>query len=68
MNYDFKVLPELGWALGLAAVLFLFQLFVTFEPEAIEDWETWATAAAGGMARAVAAAGLSFVKSYIQSQ
>ncbi len=63
MKYEFKMIPELIFALVVGAVVFVFQLFVAFEPEAISNWETWAITAAGGLTRAVAAAGLAYLAS-----
>ena len=63
MNYEFKWLPELIFALIVGSVIFIFKLFVAFEPEAISDWGTWAIIAGGGLTRAIGGAGLAFLAS-----
>ena len=62
MTYDFKVLPELGWALAIGAAIALFEIFVVFEPEAITDWETWGISGVGAVLRSAAIAGLAVVR------
>lgn len=56
MTYQFKVSQELLWTIFTAAVLAVAQVFLIFDPSEISDWRLWAIAAAGSVARAVAAA------------
>ena len=60
MAYDFKVLPEVGWAVLVAVVVFAAQVLIEFDPEVIDDWETWAKALGAGAVRAAAGAVLAF--------
>jgi len=58
VNYDFKRLPEVGWAMLAGAVYFGLQLLSEFDPEAvIADPKVWLIAAGGGLARAMGVAG-----------
>lgn len=62
MSYDFKRLPELGWAVGIAIALVLFQVLVDFDPETVENWKTWAVAVGAAGTRAAGAAGLNWLR------
>lgn len=61
MEYTYKLYPELLWAVAVALIAFLAQIFVVFDPSAIDNWEAWATAFFAGAARAAAAAVLAFL-------
>ena len=53
MNYDFKRLPEVGWAMLGGGTLFALQLLSELDLEAvIADPKVWLLTAAGGLARA----------------
>ena len=54
--YDFKKAQELFWFLATAAVLAIAQILVTFEPEKVLDWKTYAIALIGAAVRAIAGA------------
>jgi len=54
--YDFKVLPELGFAAAVAVLTALLQILVDFDASVIGDWETWAISAGSAAARAAAVA------------
>lgn len=43
-EYNFKRLPELGWAIFAAVAIELAQVAVTFNPETITEWGPWAIA------------------------
>ena len=57
MNYDFKALPELGWAALIGAGIFVVEMLTKFDLEAVmtDPW-TWVIALVGGSVRAGAAA------------
>lgn len=61
MTYNFKALPELLFALFVALITWVFQLLLDFNPDTVTDWKTWAIAAAGGLARAIGAAGIAWL-------
>lgn len=56
MKYDFKILHEIVWAIVIAAAIAAATIAVDFEPGKIVNWQTWAIAAAGSVARASAVA------------
>ena len=49
---------EIAWAMGIAGLVFAFELLSRFEAEALADWKTYAVAAVAGLVRAVFGAGL----------
>ena len=49
---------EIGWAMAVAGIIFVFEVLSQFETEALADWKTYTVAAAGGLVRAVFGAGL----------
>lgn len=55
MDYKFKPVEELGWAVFTALLTFTATELVGFHPEDVTDWRRWAIVAAGGLARAVGA-------------
>ena len=55
-KYTFKILPELGWAALVAAVVAAGELLIITEPAAVDNWETWAVTGLAGIARASVAA------------
>lgn len=56
MDYKFVVIREAGWAAFIAVALVFLQALVGIQPEAIEDWKTWAIALGGAGVRSAAAA------------
>lgn len=54
--YRFKILQEIGWAALIAAAIALAEVLITFRPETITDWRTWALALLGSCVRPAAAA------------
>lgn len=56
MTYTWKRAAELAWFAGVAAALAVLQVLVTWEPDKIDDWRTWAVAVGGGAIRAAAGA------------
>ena len=56
MQYQFKLGPEIFWAIVIAAVLAVAQILVTLRPEEIADWRFWAITTAGAVARAAGGA------------
>lgn len=55
MTYTFKPI-ELFWAALTAVVTVVLQALITFDPNEIVDWETWAVGIGAGAVRAAAAA------------
>lgn len=55
-KYEFKVLPELGWAVFVAVVVALATSLLEFEAASIDSWETWGIGVASGLVRAAAGA------------
>lgn len=56
MSYRYKKFQELAWFAVVAAVTAAVTVMVSFDPEAITDWRTWAVSLAAGMVRAAAGA------------
>lgn len=56
MQYKFKAVEEAFWVIVVAVAFALAQALLTFEPEKITDWRTWAIALAGSLVRAAAGA------------
>ena len=54
--YNFKMLQELGWGLAVAAGLYVAQLAIAFEPETVQDWQTYIVAGVGGLVRVLGGA------------
>ena len=55
MTYQFKWLPELGFAALVAASTALLQALTEFDPALVTDWRLWAVALGAGVVRATAA-------------
>lgn len=55
MQYDFKIAQEAAFAFAVGAGTALIQIAVTFNPEMITDWSTWAIASGAAGLRAGAA-------------
>lgn len=60
--YDFKIIPEIGWAVAYAVAIAGATILVDFEPEAITNWQTWGIGVAGALTRAVGAAVLTVLR------
>ena len=61
MRYDFKKVAEVCWFVGVAVVVFVAELIVQWDFEAVAaDWQSYATALLGGAARAGVVAALAF--------
>lgn len=56
-RYVWKV-EEIGWAMGIAGLVFLFELGSRFDAEAFSDPKAYGVAAVAGLIRAVFGAGL----------
>lgn len=56
MNYDFKWVPELAWAGGVAVLVFVLTALLGLED--VTDWKTWLISLGTGAARAFAGAAL----------
>jgi hypothetical protein len=54
--YNYKFLQEVLWAGAVAVGITLLTVLVTFDPEQVTDWQTWAVGLGGGAVRAFAAA------------
>lgn len=61
-KYDFKVLPEIGWAIFVGILVALGTELATFNATVLDDPTPWIAALIGGMARAVGAAILSVLR------
>ena len=59
-SYDFKWLPELLWAVGIAIAIFV--LSAVMGTSDTTDWKSWFVSVAGGAARAGAAAALNVIR------
>lgn len=55
-KYVFKRVEELGWAGLVGAGLVLMQMLIYLDPAKVDNWHTWAIAAAGSVVRAFFAA------------
>jgi len=62
MTYNFETVKELGWAVLIGVAIFAFEVAVNFEPETIQDWQTWSLAALGGAVRAAGGAALAVLR------
>lgn len=60
--YNWKRWPELAWAVGIAVIVVLATTAVSFEPETIVNWQTWAVGVGGACVRAVGVALLAVFK------
>lgn len=67
MRYDFKLLPELYWAVGTAIAFVLFTELAGLHPEGVPDWKVWAVTLGGAIFRAVGGAGLNWLRVLMQS-
>ena len=61
-EYVFKRVEELAWAGLVAAAIFGLTILVDFDPDKIQDWQTWAIALASGCLRAAAGAVLAALR------
>lgn len=61
MRYEFRKLDEAIWAVGIAVAVSVFQALVTFDPETITDYKTWAVGIVAGAVRAAAGAAIAFL-------
>lgn len=52
-KYEFKVKPELVWALVVAAVVAVAEVLPSIGPEQLQDWNAVLVIVAGAVARAV---------------
>lgn len=55
MKYEFKIGQEVAWAFAIGAFTAFIQIAVTFDPETITEWGTWAAASGAAVLRAGAA-------------
>ena len=55
-KYQFKLVQELAFAAFGAIGIFIFQVAADFDPETVQDWQTWAVALGGGLIRAAGVA------------
>ena len=62
LNYRFKALPELGWAVLIAVSLVVLPALVTLDPSAVTDWRVWLVALGGASVRAAAGAALDWFR------
>ncbi len=60
--YDFKMIPEIGWAIAISVAIAGATILVDLEPETITNWQTWGVGAAGALVRAVGAAVLTVLR------
>lgn len=50
--YDFRVKPELTWAVVVAVATVVGEALIALDPATIADWQTWALGVLTGSARA----------------
>ena len=62
MQYDFKIAQEVGWAVLIGVAVFAATTLMAFDPATVTDWQTWAVALGGGLARTVGAAVLTVLR------
>lgn len=62
MEYTFKKLPELGWAVFVAVATVVLTELVTFNETTLTDPKAWGIALAAGCVRAAAGAALAFLR------
>lgn len=60
-EYQFKRLPELAWAVAVAAVTVAVQMAAQTDVRAVDDWQTWVVALGAAVGRAALAAAISWV-------
>ena len=60
--YVFKSLPESVRAVGLALLVYVLYLGVSFDPMAVTDWKAYVLAGVAGLVQAGCGAGLAQVK------
>ena len=61
--YEFKVRPEVAWAVAVAVLTPLLVALSTFDPEQITDWRVWAIGVGAAMVRALGGALLAVLTS-----
>lgn len=61
MTYRFKLTAEFWWFVLVTFAVALLTPLITFEPEKITDWKTWAVSLVAGGIRAVAGAVIAYV-------
>lgn len=54
-KYEFKLKAEAGYAVFTAIAIALAELLISFDPNTVTDWKTYALSAVGAVARAVGA-------------
>lgn len=59
-EYDFKRLPELGWAIFAAVSIEVLQIVVATDLAVVEDWKAWAITLGFAALAAGARAGLAW--------
>ena len=62
--YNFKWLPELGWAVAFAVATYAAQVLADFDPEVARDWQTYAVAIGAGAVRVVGATVLNQLRTF----
>ena len=60
-EYEIKRLPELGWAVLVAAVAFAAQVVATTDPHTVTDWRAYAIGVAAGLGRVLFVALLKWI-------
>lgn len=61
-RYDFKILPEIAWAIFVGLLVAFGTELATFNADVLDDPRLWIASLVGGMARAVGAAILSVLR------
>lgn len=56
MDYEFKIRPEVIWAVAIAVLTPLMAALATFDPETITDYRVWALGVGAAMVRALGGA------------
>lgn len=60
--YNFKVVQEMAWAVGIAVAVYVVGELVFFDAEGVADWKKFGIALFSGAVRAAAAAVLTVLR------
>ena len=65
MDYQWKLWPEIGFAIVIAVGITFATMLVDWDPNEITDWDTWGVSVLGGLVRSAAVAFLAGLRRFV---